>query len=86
MRATLLAALVLLSGCSGGGEGNNATAQAPTAKPTGPAPKTPVTSVSPVAGNAPTWMGVRDDAGDPKTAPYGNLLDQPVVNGAGAGK
>ena len=81
MRATLLVSLVLLAACSGGGEANN-TAQAPAPKPTGPAPKTPVTRISPAPGKAPTWMGVRNDAGDPKTAPYGNLLEQPVVNEA----
>ena len=71
---------LLLAACSGESSGNNT--QPPAPRPTGPAPKTPVTDVSPEPGNSASWMGTRDDAGDPKTAPYGNLLDQPLVNGA----
>ena len=79
MRA-VLPALLLLAACSGNGEGNNAAAQAPAPKPTGPAPRTPVTDITPAPGKTPAWLGARDGAGDPKTAPYGNVLDQPVVN------
>ena len=86
MRDAFLAVLTLVAACSGGGSGNNSSAQAPAPKPTGPAPMTPITGVSPVPGRTPTWMGARDDAGDPKTAPYGNLLQQPVVNASGAAR
>lgn len=82
MRAFLLSAAVLLAACSGGDEANTA-AETPAPKATGPAPQTPVTGISPEPGNSSSWMRTRDDAGDPKSAPYGNLLDQPVVNGAG---
>lgn len=82
MRA-ILAILVLLSACSSGGAGNNTSAQAPAPKPTGPAPQTPVTGLTPEPGKAPSWIDSRDGAGDPKTAPYDNLLDQSVVNEAG---
>jgi hypothetical protein len=80
MRCTL-PALLLLAACSGGEDAKNSSAPAP--KPTGPAPKTPVTSISPEPGKSPTWMGVREGAEDPKSAPYSDVLDQPVVNAAG---
>lgn len=79
----IIAPALLLAACSGGGEEKNSTAQAPAPKPTGPAPKTPVTGISPAPGKSPTWMGAREGAGDPKRAPYGDVLDQPVVNGTG---
>ena len=82
MRA-ILPFLLLLAACSAGGEGNNTAAQAPAPKPTGPAPRTPLTGITPAPGKTPTWLGVRDGAEDPQSAPYGNVLDQPVVNGAG---
>lgn len=82
MRAAFLAAPLLLAACSGAGSGNNASAPAPAPKPTGPAPKTPLTNITPAPGKSPTWMGARDGAGAPQTAPYGNLLEQPVVSGA----
>lgn len=78
-----LPALLLLAACSGGEEEKNASAHAPAPKPTGPAPRTPVTNISPEPGKSPTWMGVRDGGGDAKSAPYGDVLDQPVVNASG---
>jgi len=82
MRAVLLAAL-LLPACSSGGEGNNTAAQAPAPRPTGPAPKTPVTKITPEPGKAPSWLDARDDPAAPRTAPYGNTLNEPLVDAAG---
>lgn len=72
---------LLLAACSQGDAGN-AGAPAPAPQPTGPAPKTPLTGITPAPGKTPTWLGARDGTDDPKTAPYGNLLDQPVVKDA----
>ena len=55
-------------------------APAPAPSPTGPPPKTPVMQVTPAPGDTPSWMEPRPNKGDPKSAPFGNLLDQPVVN------
>jgi hypothetical protein len=87
MRLVLLALPLLLAACSGQEEGseNTSAAQAPAPKPTGPAPKTPVTGIQPEPGKSPAWLGARDNAGAPLSAPYGNLLDQPVVSGAALG-
>ena len=82
MRLVLPAAL-LLAACPGDGVEIDNSAQTPAPKPTGPAPKTPVTSISPAPGNSAAWMDARDGADDPKSAPYANVLDQPVVNGIG---
>ena len=82
MRAVLLATL-LLPACSLNDEGNNTSAQAPAPRPTGTAPKTPVTKITPEPGKARSWMDAQDDPAAPRTAPYGNTLDQPVVNAAG---
>ena len=62
-----------------GGEGD-AAAAAPLATPTGPPPKTPVMQVTPAPGNQPAWLGARQGSRDPKTAPYGTLLNQSVVD------
>jgi len=85
MRPLFLAPLVLLAACGKGGEGEgksggNAAAAAPLAKPTGPPPKTPVMQVTPVPGVQPEWLGARPGRGDPRTAPYGTLLNQSVVD------
>lgn len=73
--------LLLLAACGGGdteGEGNRAAARpAPTS--TLPPPRTPVMQVTPAAGDEPTWLEPRAAEGEPQQAPYGNLLDQPVV-------
>ncbi len=80
--APLLAALALAA-CSSE-PANNTAAAAPAPAPTGPAPKTPTTNVTPEPGKTPSWLGARQLPDAPETAPYGNLLDQPVVNGTGA--
>lgn len=83
MRPYFLALLLPLATCSPEPAAHNNTAEAaPAPKPTGPAPRTPVTNVTPVPGESPSWMGARPAPHAPPTAPYGNLLDQPVVNGA----
>lgn len=78
-------AAVLLAACSGGDKAEQAQAQpAPAPSPTGPAPRTPVLqNVSPEPGASPTWMAPRPNPGDPKTAPFANTLDQPVVDAPG---
>lgn len=83
MRA-LLPVLCLLAACSGGGEGNKTAAAPPPAPaPSGPAPETPVTNITPAPGRTPTWLEARAGSGDPKRAPYGDVLDQPVVDKPG---
>lgn len=82
MRAILFAAL-LLAACSGGGDEGQNKAAPPAPRPTGPAPRTPVTQgVTPEAGNEAGWMEPSSNAGDPTTAPYGQGLDAPLVNAA----
>ncbi|NTS63660.1 hypothetical protein HRV97_00625 [Sphingomonas sp. HHU CXW] len=90
MRLLLLALLIPLAACgkgeegkssdAGGKSGGNSAAPAPMASPTGPPPKTPVMQVTPAPGKQPQWLEPRSDKGDPKTAPYGDLLNQPVVD------
>lgn len=43
-----------------------------------------MTDIRPAPGDEPGWMEPRGNAADPKSAPYGNLLDQPLVNDTGA--
>lgn len=53
--------------------------------PTGPPPTTPVIQDPPRApGNEASWMEPQAAPGAPTSAPYGNLLDQPLVNAAPA--
>jgi len=80
MRALSLLLLLSLAACGGGKEGSGNQA-APAPSPTGPAPKTPVMQITPAPGNAAEWMEPRDAPGAPASAPYANLLDQPVVKG-----
>ncbi|WP_281422786.1 hypothetical protein [Sphingomonas yunnanensis] len=37
--------------------------------------------ITPAPGNEAEWMEPRDAPGAPTSAPYANLLDQPVVKG-----
>lgn len=74
----ILVPAMLLAAC---GSGNDAPAnQAPATEPTAPAPNTPVENTTPMLGNDESWMDARRDTGDPEHAPYGNLLDQPLVD------
>lgn len=90
MRALLLALLLPLAACSGGGDGNNssdaggeeaAANASPAPRPTGPAPRTPVLNVQDSASNDTEWLDPQAAPDAPRTAPYGNLLDDPVVKG-----
>ncbi len=91
MRVLILALLLPLAACSGGAdEGNNssdaggAAAQgnaAPVPEPTGPAPRTPVMNVQDVTTNDTDWLDPQAAPDAPRAAPYGNLLDDPVVKG-----
>lgn len=79
----LLPLAAALAACSSSDDGgNNAAAAAPAPAPTGPAPKTPKLDLPPQGADAGDWMKPQAAPNDPKEAPYGNLLDQPVVNGA----
>lgn len=85
MRALTLALVLPLAACGSGQGGNDTAAQggnaeAPLPKATGPAPRTPVTQISPEPGNEAEWMAPQPAAGDPTSAPYANLLDQPLVD------
>ncbi len=92
MRTLFLALLLPLAACSGGGDGNNSSDAAgdesaqgnaggpPVPRPTGPAPRTPVLNVQDAASNDSEWLDPQPAPRDPKTAPYGNLLDQPLVD------
>lgn len=79
MRLFLALACVSLAAC--GGSGDEPPAAPPTPRATAPAPRTPVMEITPAPGNEAAWMGARDAPDAPATAPYGNLLDQPVVKG-----
>lgn len=85
MRHLLLTLLLPLAACSGGDDASSNAVAAPSApSPIGPPPLIPTIKNLPIApGNQAEWMGPRP-ANDPATAPYGNLLDQPLVNGASA--
>lgn len=84
MRHPVLPFLLLaapLAACGGGaGEeaepANNAAAAAAGVPPQ----TTPVLNVAETSGNEATWMEPRDTPGPRPTAPYGNLLDDPVVD------
>lgn len=85
----LLAPVLLLAAC--GGSGNTASAAGngadgnqaePVPSRTGPPPLTPRLNVPPQGNEAGEWLGPRAPSSAPPTAPYGNLLDQPVVNGS----
>ncbi|MBW6525295.1 hypothetical protein KZ813_00410 [Sphingomonas sp. RHCKR7] len=84
MRALPLIALLSLTACGGGGEEGAGNKAAPAPTPTGPAPKTPVMQITPAPGKEVEWMEPRDAPNAPPSAPYGNLLDQPVVKGPAA--
>ncbi len=78
----LIAAALLLAACSGKEEEGNATPPAP--QPTGPAPRTPTTNVSPLPGGEPGWLEAQSNAGDPAEAPYDEAAaDEPLVNARG---
>jgi len=62
---------------------NTTAAAKPAPKPTD-SPPIPVTVITPAPGKSPSWMGARRAPDAPQTAPYGDLLDQPMVNGAAA--
>lgn len=84
IRFLALAPLIFLAAC-GGGQGNNSAAVndvQPVPSPTGPPPLTPRLNVPPQGNEAGEWLGPRAPSSAPPTAPYGNLLDQPVVNGS----
>jgi hypothetical protein len=81
--AAIATSLLLLAACGRGeGVGNEAAAR-PTPASTLPPPHTPVMQVTPAPGNEASWLEPRPDGDAPTQAPYGNMLDQPVV---GAGK
>ena len=79
MRMCGLILALLLAAC-GQNEAGGDNAQAPAPQPSGPPPLTPTMNVTGPPGDAAPWMDPTSNAGDPATAPYGNLLDQPVVN------
>ncbi len=77
--AFVATSLLLLAACGRGeGEGNR-TAARPTPASTLPPPRTPVMQVTPAPGNEASWLEPRPDGDAPTQAPYGNLLDAPVV-------
>lgn len=83
MRFLLAAFALPLAACGGGSDGGNegaANTAQPAPRPTAPAPRTPVLDVDGVAANQAEWIGPREAPGARPTAPYGNLLDEPVVD------
>lgn len=54
---------------------------APMPNITEPAQRTPGMNVTPAEGESPDWMDPPAPKGDPTSAPYGNLLDAPLVKG-----
>lgn len=82
-RLALLLLALPLAACGGGnaereegGAGNNAAVAAARVPPQ----TTPVLNVGETTGNEATWIEPRDTPGPRPTAPYGNLLDDPVVD------
>lgn len=85
MRPIVLAALLSLAACGGGSEsGNGTAANAPSAAATVAPETTPVLNVAETPGNEAAWMEPREAPGPRPSAPYGNLLDAPVVETRGA--
>lgn len=81
----VLAAALALAACHSGDEANNAAAAPPPPpRPTGPPPLTPRLNLPSQGNEAGDWLGPQAPVTPPQQAPYGNLLDQPVVNGATA--
>ena len=80
----LLPAALLLAACSGGEEAAEQNRTPPAPRPTGAAPRTPVTQgVTPQPGNDAGWMEPASNATDPKQAPFADQgLDRPLVNGS----
>ncbi|MEH3037918.1 MAG: hypothetical protein PGN23_15750 [Sphingomonas adhaesiva] len=74
--------LLLLAACGRGEGTGNEVAARPTPASTLPPPRTPVMQVSPAPGNEASWLEPRPDGDAPTQAPYGNLLDQPLVGAA----
>ena len=84
MRLLPLLLALPLAACGGGDDRDNAAAEnsAPPAR-SGPPPKTPVLEI-PAGGNGTdTWIEPRVAPGPTPSAPYGNLLDAPVVETRG---
>ena len=82
MRALiLLAPALFLAACGGGNDdANNAVMAEEAAEMANmPAPTTPQLNVT-AATNEEDWIAPQNGAGDPTTAPYGNVLDEPVVD------
>jgi hypothetical protein len=80
MRRLLLAALLPISACGGGSDGGNqAWGNAPAAASSVAPETTPVLNVAGTPGNEATWMEPQVSPGPRPSAPYGNLLDAPVV-------
>ena len=84
MRFLPLLLALPLAACGGGDDRGNTTAQnAATPAPRRPPPKTPVLEV-PAGGNGTdAWIEPRVAPGPVPSAPYGNLLDAPVVETRG---
>ncbi len=83
MRHLILPVCLLLAACGKGGEEQAKTADpAPAPSPTAPAPRTPVMQITPAPGDQPTWLAPRPANSAAVQAPYGNLLNKPVVEDA----
>lgn len=78
-----VAPALLLAACSGGDEkgaaNNAAAAQEAAAAANRPAPTTPQLNVQDATAEE-NWIAPQNGASDPKSAPYGNILSEPVVN------
>ncbi|MDR6788612.1 hypothetical protein J2Y58_001972 [Sphingomonas sp. BE138] len=82
MRRLILPACLMLAACGKGGDKEDkAPPPAPLPSATAPAPRTPVMQITPAPGKAPAWLKPRPDRGADLKAPYGNLLNKPVVEG-----
>ncbi|WP_156347952.1 hypothetical protein [Sphingomonas sp. Leaf231] len=72
---------VSLAACGGSGEERTPPA-APTPTATAPAPRTPVMQITPAPGGTPEWLEPQPHEGANMRAPYGELLNKPVAEGA----
>jgi hypothetical protein len=72
----------MLMACGKGGSDKEQAQPAPVPSATAPAPRTPVMQITPAPGQTPAWLKAQPGRGAELKAPYGDLLNKPVVEGA----
>ncbi len=82
MRRLLPLSCLMLVACGKGEPAKEQAQPAPTPRATAPAPRTPVMQITPAPGATPAWLKPQPGQGAELKAPYGDLLNKPVVEGA----